>query len=265
MMRIVEKTWNEYWAYQSRIIQREAIPGIEGADRQLVDFIEQACELKTGQRILDIGCGGGHQALHMAKRGYKVLGLDIAPDLIKNARDMFRKEGVKGRFVVADMRKMAFKEEFDVSLMLGSTFGFFGDAEDESILRAMKVATRKKGKVFISFTAANELLKNSKSWRRINDGWHLYEGWFNPVTNSYHTESVIITDNGTVIKPKYETGYSANESIRCYTLPEMKKMLENVGLRCVASYSLRDLSIPPKEPNSGVIRNIVLAQNGSGL
>ena len=36
--------------------------------------------------ILDLGCGGGRVALHLARRGHRVLGLDSDPELVERAR-----------------------------------------------------------------------------------------------------------------------------------------------------------------------------------
>jgi SAM-dependent methyltransferase len=38
--------------------------------------------------ILDLGCGGGRVALHLARRGHRVLGLDSDPELIERARGL---------------------------------------------------------------------------------------------------------------------------------------------------------------------------------
>ncbi len=40
----------------------------------------------AGGRILDIGCGGGREAVGFARLGYRVVGIDIAPGMIEAAR-----------------------------------------------------------------------------------------------------------------------------------------------------------------------------------
>src|SRR3990167_7327952 len=44
-------------------------------------------EPKAGQNILDVGCGQGYFARLIAKSGAKVAGVDIAPELIKLAKE----------------------------------------------------------------------------------------------------------------------------------------------------------------------------------
>lgn len=38
--------------------------------------------------ILDLGCGSGRVALHLARRGHRVLGLDADPELVERARSL---------------------------------------------------------------------------------------------------------------------------------------------------------------------------------
>jgi cyclopropane fatty-acyl-phospholipid synthase-like methyltransferase len=51
-----------------------------------VDAIETFVGLEPPKRILDIGCGNGRHALEFAKRGYKVIGIDIAKQFLNEAK-----------------------------------------------------------------------------------------------------------------------------------------------------------------------------------
>jgi len=64
--------------------------------------------------ILDLGCGSGRVALHLARRGHTVVGLDIAPQLI--ARLAERGDGLPVTAVLADAR--AFELDTDIALAL---------------------------------------------------------------------------------------------------------------------------------------------------
>ncbi len=260
MLKVVEKTWNEFWAAYWRIDHRHSIPGIFEWDRQLVNFIENVCQLSPGARILDLGCGGGDQAKVFAQKGYEVVGIDIAPSLIEFAKRQFQKEGLKGIFIVGDMRAIDYDAEFDACVILSGTFGFFSDIENQNLLRSICRAIKVGGKVFIMFLSANRPIKHSRSWSEIKDGWELNERWFDTETNTYRSRIFIIRKDGTLLRPKTEPGYHANEVIRCYTIPEMRSMLSRAGLRYLASYSDDDLSIPPKPLAPESDRNIVVAE-----
>ncbi|MES1926903.1 bifunctional 2-polyprenyl-6-hydroxyphenol methylase/3-demethylubiquinol 3-O-methyltransferase UbiG [Salinisphaera sp. T31B1] len=49
------------------------------------DFIDRRAPL-AGKRVLDVGCGAGILCEALARRGAKVTGLDLAPELIEAAR-----------------------------------------------------------------------------------------------------------------------------------------------------------------------------------
>jgi len=260
MLKVIEKSWNDFWAAYWRIDQRHRIPGIFEWDRQLVDFIEAACKLRPGDRILDLGCGGGDQSKVFAQRDYEVVGWDIAPPLIKFAKRQFKKEGVKGAFLAGDMRKINYRAEFDACLLLSGTFGFFGDDEDQKLLGSIHRALKPGGKAFIMFLSPRQQNKHERTWSGIKDGWELSETWFDAETSTYRSRIFIIRKDGTLVRPKPEPGYHADEAIRCYTVPEMRGMLNKAGLKYLASYSSKDLSLPPRPPAPEVERNIVVAE-----
>ena len=53
--------------------------------------------------VLDVGCGTGENALHLAAAGHRVLGVDLSPLAIERARGKAAARGVPGTaFLVAD-------------------------------------------------------------------------------------------------------------------------------------------------------------------
>jgi SAM-dependent methyltransferase len=72
-------------------------------------------------RLLDLGCGTGWTSAFFARRGYRVTGQDIAPDLIQYAdRNRVRYEAQNLDFVVSDYESMAFDEPFDCAVFYDS-------------------------------------------------------------------------------------------------------------------------------------------------
>jgi len=85
---------------------------------QEVDFIEAEIRHNKTLRILDVGCGTGRHAIELAKRGYAVTGIDLSECQLERAREKAGQENVAVTFIQADARKLAFKNEFDVCIML---------------------------------------------------------------------------------------------------------------------------------------------------
>jgi hypothetical protein len=143
---------------------------------------------------------------------------------------------------------------------LSGSFGFFGDVEDQKLLCSIKKSLRRGGKVFVMFIPANKQVDHRRSWSELEDGWEFGETWFDAETCTRCGTVFIIRKDGTMIVPKKEHGYHANERIRCYTIPEMRAMFAQAGLEYRASYSDQHLDVPPKPVPKGVLRKIVIGE-----
>jgi ubiquinone/menaquinone biosynthesis C-methylase UbiE/2-polyprenyl-6-methoxyphenol hydroxylase-like FAD-dependent oxidoreductase len=78
-----------------------------------------------GSRVLDVGCGGGQHAVHIAHRrpDVRVVGVDLSAELIRRARRLAAKAGVAGRveFVEGDALNLDFPDRhFDHVYCAGS-------------------------------------------------------------------------------------------------------------------------------------------------
>lgn len=262
MLKVVEKSWNEFWAYYFRIEHRHRIPGIFDWDRRLVDFIEQVCQLGPNAKILDLGCGGGDQAKLMARKGYRVTGLDVAPSLIDYARMEFDEAQLQGEFVVGDMRRIEYDSEFELCTILSGSFGFFGTEGDDALLKSIRRALVPGGYAFIMYVSPNYRPERVRRWSATNGGWDLYESWFDERTRSYRARTFIIREDGTMIVPKAEPGYHADETIRCYTVDELKGMLGEARLEYVGDYSSKPFSGQSRSKASESISDIMVARRG---
>jgi SAM-dependent methyltransferase len=61
-----------------------------------------------GKRILDLGCGAGHNAIALARQGAKVIGVDESSTQIADARAACEREGVKVELHHAPLAELAF-------------------------------------------------------------------------------------------------------------------------------------------------------------
>ncbi|MFD4322957.1 class I SAM-dependent methyltransferase, partial [Streptomyces sp. NPDC058548] len=91
-----------------------------------VDEIASLLGLPPGARILDVPCGFGRHAGPLDACGYEVVGIDMAPAQIEEARR--RWPGIE--FSVGDMRQPP-EGPFDAVLNLWSSFGLLPSAEED--------------------------------------------------------------------------------------------------------------------------------------
>jgi len=80
--------------------------------------------LKPGMRVLDVACGTGNLTLPAARLGAVVTGVDIASNLIEQARANAKREGLTAQFDEGDAENLPYEDaRFDaVITMFGAMF-----------------------------------------------------------------------------------------------------------------------------------------------
>lgn len=63
-------------------------------------------------RLLDVGCGTGACTWYLAREGFSVDGIDGSKTAIYRATKRFAEEGLKAEFVVGDLIKLPYPDEF---------------------------------------------------------------------------------------------------------------------------------------------------------
>lgn len=87
------------------------------------EFIDRL-NLKPGELVLDVACGSGNLAIPAARAGATVTGVDIATNLLEQARARAAAEGLSIRFDEGDAESLPYGDaEFDVVVtMYGAMF-----------------------------------------------------------------------------------------------------------------------------------------------
>jgi len=80
--------------------------------------------------ILDVACGEGTFAVAQAKAGYKITGIDASSRMLKKAQEKALKENLDIRFILRDMRKLAFNEEFDLATCWFDSLNYLLETSD---------------------------------------------------------------------------------------------------------------------------------------
>ena len=72
----------------------------------------------AGARGADIGCGNGYFTRALEKSGYCMLGVDSSPEMLTEAVNLARDEGIRAPFVQGDIQRLdlGFKADFIVAI-----------------------------------------------------------------------------------------------------------------------------------------------------
>lgn len=125
------KTWFNNPLYEKVYAYRD-----EEEAALLADFIETLIPADRWPKLLDLACGRGRHSLNMARRGYRVTGVDLAPEAIKTASEKALEEGITSvTFEIGDMREPV-GGPYDSILNLFTSFGYFED--DEENIRVLR-------------------------------------------------------------------------------------------------------------------------------
>lgn len=104
-----------------------------------VEFIERT-SIKPGARVLDVACGTGNVSIPAAKAGATVTGVDIAPNLLEQAKQRAKAEGLSIRFDEGDAEDLPYAEgEFDIVVtMFGAMFAPRPERTAAELIRVCK-------------------------------------------------------------------------------------------------------------------------------
>lgn len=110
-----------------------------------------ACEIRAGQRVLDVAAGTGNTAIRAAEAGAEVVASDLTPENFEAGRREAEAHGVELEWVEADAEALPFADgEFDV---VTSSFGAIFAPDHRAVADEMLRVCRPGGTIgMLNFT-----------------------------------------------------------------------------------------------------------------
>ena len=100
--------------------------------------------IRPGEQVLDVACGTGNLAIPAAKAGGAVTGVDIAPNLVLEARHQARLANLEIRFDEGDAESLPYADgQFDTTVsMFGAMFAYRQDRAASELIRVTRAGGR---------------------------------------------------------------------------------------------------------------------------
>lgn len=186
-----------------------------------IGFLLQELPLSEGARILDIGCGTGRHSVELARRGFRVTGVDISTGMLQEARKAAEQAGVQLTLLHQDASTFRTSEPFDACICLcEGAFALLGSGDDpierdNRLLQAISDALKPGGRFLMTTLLAFRYIR--QMGKDNPEG-----GAYDPLT-SVATSTLPVEDAAGV--------HDVTLRERSYTPTELTLMLRLAGLR----------------------------------
>lgn len=254
-----------WWAlrYEAMAAVDPAFAGsVDSLAEAQVDLVERLLGLQEGDRVLDVGCGGGRHSVLLQERGYDVTGIDLSPRLLRIARQTWEERNGARRgptWMPGDMRWLPAAGPFDGAILMDHAFGVFDDDADHlRTLGSVIDQLRADARVVV------ELL-NPYYWAHHNVTRHHPPGALGrdvDVVRTYRFDAL----RGRVEDRVVAFGPGGREelptqSLRAWTPAEIVALFKAAGFRSVAVHGSEGWEVPeeplPVHPEESVFLWVV--------
>ncbi len=196
-------------------------------------------KLQAGARCWDLNCGKGRHALYLHKKGFDVIGTDLAEESIKCAQ---QNENDTLHFYTHDMRGLFYVNYFNAVFNLFTSFGYFKSKhEDEKVFKSIANSLKPGGVFVLDFFNAELVLKNlvGIEEKTICDTHFKIE---KKTENGFIIKEITITDKGKT--------HHFTEEVHAFTLPHFEHFAQVAGLKVkdvFGNYKLQPFDVATSE------------------
>jgi ubiquinone/menaquinone biosynthesis C-methylase UbiE len=134
--------------------------------------------------VLDLGCGAGDNAIELARRGYRVLGIDPVPEALRRARGKAIQAGLTRppEFMEGDALRLAESGIEAETVLDSAVFHIFSDGDQEKYVRELESVLSAGGRLHLLSFSELELrepgprrLTLDQIRRPFGAGWEMEE------------------------------------------------------------------------------------------
>ena len=153
-----EKSWHEddrFWKETLTVLFPTT--RVQEAGKE-VEQVLGLTDLPPGAAVLDLCCGIGRHSLELARRGFRVTGVDRTRAYLDLAAAAAEQESLSLELVHEDMRRFRREESYDGVINLFTSFGYFEDPGDDQRVLDNVYASLRSGGVLVMQLMSKEVL-----------------------------------------------------------------------------------------------------------
>ena len=175
--------------------------------RKTVDWIISSLDLKTGDALIDLGCGPGLYTTRLAERGLKVSGVDYSRNSIAYARQKAKENNLEINYRYQNYLTLEDEALYDAALLIFGDYCPLSPEQRQTLLKNVQRCLKPGGHFVLDVTtpAHRKRYGNRNSWYAVDSGFwkpgpHLVldEGFEYPEQSIYLDQSIVIEENGKI-------------------------------------------------------------------
>jgi len=186
--------------------------------------------VEPGAAILDMCCGPGRHSLELARRGYRVTGVDRTAAYLEQARQQAQEEGLTLELVENDMRHFYRPNSFDGAMLMYTSFGYFEDpTENLQVIANVYRSLKGRGALIMDMMGKEVLARvfRERDWDEVDDAIILQQRKGSKNWSWLENRWIALED---------QQRYEIEVSHWIYSATELSDMLKECGFSSVDVY-----------------------------
>lgn len=228
--------YEEWCEYLSMLLKKhQTTPVLEADTRggETDDFLTEKLSQERNT-ILDLGCGTGTLTELMAKKGYDMIGVDNAPEMLRIAMDKREASGLDILYLLQDMRELELYGTAGAVISVCDSVNYL--LEEEDIIRTFRLVNDylyPEGLFLFDFNTVYKyetIIGDATIAENRDDCSFIWENYYHEEEeiNEYDLTIFARTAQEELFQRFQETHFQ-----RGYRLEQMLDMVEQAGLRFV--------------------------------
>ena len=193
------------------------------------DYVDALLKEYGAHAILDCACGTGAMSIALYQRGYRVIGNDVSPEMLMEARNNAFKAGAKLIiFICEDMRRLRIHKPVDALVSVCDGVNYLTSTNDVfSFFQSAYGCLKPNGVLLFDVSAPYkfETILNNNTFTEETDSYaYIWKNMYDPKTRLCQMDLTCFVKNGDM----YDR-FSEMHLQRSHTVEELTRLLERAG------------------------------------